>query len=345
MTHDRDIVDKIKNSIDIVHLIGKDIHLTKCGNDWKGASNPKSQSGRSFNVSPKLQLWHDWANDTGGDVLDWIAYKNNLDVESEFPEVIRIAADIAGIELPKNETKYDNDCREVCTVLGAAVEYYHQQLTEQMRYHILKTWGISSETIDDMKIGFAPVGNTLLKEFNELFDKSVLKQSGLIIPTSNGLEELYHGRYVFPYWKNGRVVYTIGRKTEHTPDTEFEQMKYKKHPVHSDNRPYIAKCLQNQYFFGEDSIKGKSTCLISEGITDCIMAIQNGIPSISPVTANISERQKERVMDLVKDKEVYICNDTEDNQTGKNGAVRTADYLISRGKRIKIIMLPEAKDG
>ncbi len=345
LPHDRSIVDEIKNRIDIVHLIGKDINLKKCGNTWKGASSPKSQSGRSFNVDSKLQLWHDWADGTGGDVYDWIACKNKLDTRSEFPQILSIAAEIAGVELPKTKIEYDNSCREVYTVMNAAAVYYHSQLTEQMRYDIMKRWGITSDTIDCLLIGFAPTGNTLLKEFNELFDKDVLKQTGLFITTPDGLQELYQGRYVFPYLKNGRVVYTIGRKTEHTPDNEYEDGKYKKHPVHSDTRPYIAKCIQNQYFFGEDSIKGKTFCLIAEGVTDCIMAMQNGIPSISPVTANVSDRQKERVMGLVKDKEVYICNDTEDNNTGKNGAVRTAEYIASQGKRIKIIILPEANNG
>lgn len=345
MSQDRSIIEEIKSSIDIVHLIGKDISLKRIGNVWKGASNPKSQSGRSFNVDSRLQLWHDWADGTGGDVYDWIARKHNLDTTSDFPEILSIAADIAGVKLPDKKPVYDSSYRDIYTVIGAAVEYYHQCLTDELREHIFQTWGITNDSIDALKIGFAPAGNTLLKEFRELFDTSIVKQTGLAINTPEGVKELYQGRIIFPYWKNGRAVYTIGRKTKYTPDDEYEGSKYKKQLVHNEKNKHVAYCVQNKYFYGEDSIRKSDCCLISEGVTDCIMAIQNGIPSISPVTANISDLQKSRIMDLVKGKDVYVCNDTEDNETGKKGAIATADYLISQGKRIKIITLPEAKHG
>ena len=285
MPHDRSIIEDIKNRIDIVHLIGKDINLKKCGNTWKGASSPKSQSGRSFNVDSKLQLWHDWADGTGGDVYDWIGHKHKLNLERDFPEILAIAADIAGVKLPDTKPEYDSSYREIYTIMNASVEYYHQCLTPEMREHIFRTWGIKNETIDELKIGFAPAGNTLLKEFNELFDKDVLRKTGLFVSTKEGVKEFYQGRIVFPYWKHGKIVYTAGRKTEYTPkDDPYEDMKYKKQLVYNEDRQYIARCIQNKYFYGEDSIKGRSFCLISEGVTDCIMAIQNGIPSIGPVS-------------------------------------------------------------
>ena len=42
---------------------------------------------------------------------------------------------------------------------------------------------------------------------------------------------------MFPYWSRGRVVFMIGRQTPWTPDSAWEQGKYKKLPVHDEQHP------------------------------------------------------------------------------------------------------------
>ena len=106
--------------------------------------------------------------------------------------------------------------------------------------------------------------------------------TGLLIKAGNagnGYPEFFNKRLIFPYWKAGNVVYFIGRKTAKTPDKEWEQGKYKKLPVHSEDRPYISEFISNQYYYGEDSIRGKSKCFVAEGITDCLALLQRMNPA------------------------------------------------------------------
>ena len=127
---------------------------------------------------------------------------------------------------------------------------------------------------------------------------------------------MFAGRIIFPYWKNGKVVYLIGRETEETPEAEREKgMKYKKLLVHKEGREYVSSSVQNSYFYGEDSLRGSYYCVITEGVADCIAMLQAGISCISPVTVQFRERDHPKLISLTKGlSKVFICNDNETNK-------------------------------
>lgn len=348
-THEktRTEIDAIKDRLDIVDIIGKTVNLKHTGNGvYKGATNPGSKSGMSLNVDRNLQLFNDWANNgIKGDVLNWIAYVNNLDIDTQFYDVLTIAADMAGVVLQKKNSVSDIESQNIFTVCTAIAAHYHSCLTDTHRKHIFKTWGITDETIDRLNIGFAPVSENLCDVFNGLFHKDDLLKTGFLIQTPDGIKSFYQGRIVFPYWKNGKVVYSIARKTEWTPDTKFESSKYKKQLTKKENRTYISESISNRYFYGEDSLRGAKYCVITEGVTDCIMALQNGIPCVSPVTVRFRKQDYDKLLELVQTvNNVIICNDNEDNESGKKGAFDTAEFFDKNHINVRIIELPK-KEG
>ncbi len=141
------------------------------------------------------------------------------------------------------------------------------------------------------------------------------------------------------------VVSFIGRKTDQTPHNNYEQGKYKKLLTHSENHPYVSETVQNSYFYGEDTIRGKGHFIITEGITDAIMDQQGGIPCISPVTVRFRKEDYPKLLKLAKQvSTVYIANDNEESKAGEEGAWDTAEYLLSKGIRVRLISLPRAED-
>jgi DNA primase len=111
-----------------------------------------------------------------------------------------------------------------------------------LRYAI--TPPFTAETIDNLLIGFSAnepwregdqerpgVLSCLTKEPHD-FTPRELAATGAFRPTSqDGLAPFFEGRIIFPYWKSGRVVFLIGRRTPWTPDQPWEQGKYKKLPM------------------------------------------------------------------------------------------------------------------
>lgn len=343
--NNRSEIDSIKDKLDIVDVVGQTVDLLDTGGGiYKGAISSGSKSGKSLHVNQNMQVYNDFAGKTGGDVLEWIAYNNHLDAKADFPAVLKIAAELAGIELKKQDNYSIDDSHnyDLSILMTAIAEYYHSCLSTEHREFITATWGISNEIIDQLHIGFASRGNQLIKKFNDVFQEDMIFETGLVLKFTDKHKDLFQGRIIFPYWKNGKVLYFIGRHTKWTPDNKFERdSKYIKQSVHNENHPYVSEYISNQYFYGEDTIRGADSVLITEGVTDCIMAMQTGIPCISPVTINIKKTELERAYTLIKNaSSVYICNDNDSNEAGKDGAITTADFLSSKGINVRLVELP-----
>ena len=88
----------------------------------------------------------------------------------------------------------------------------------------------------------------------------------------------------------------IGRQTDKTPP--YKQSKYEKLPT--------TDIVKNEYFYGEDSIQGSSLVYVTEGVTDCLAALQYKLPSISPVTTQFRKSDYPKLLELVKGKTVYL---------------------------------------
>ena len=90
--------------------------------------------------------------------------------------------------------------------------------------------------------------------------------------------------------------------------------------THNDKHPYVSECVDNSYIWGEDTVRGQDYCVITEGIADAIVLMQNGIPVLSPVTTKFAKHDIEKLVHIAKRlKTVYIANDNEKSGAGKTG--------------------------
>jgi len=342
----RDKIEEIKNRLDIVTVIDQDVGLHHIGgSEYAGTVGTAGKSGESLKVNQYIQAWKDHKNNRKGDVLDWIGYHAGYkDTRgADFPEVLRIAAKLAGVELEDMTEEQKNAAKEkadIHNLFTEAADIYHKNLTPELYHFIKDKWGITPETVDRLNIGYAKISRNLKD-----LDKTTLKKSGLVY-VNGGMAggEVFTGRIIFPYWKNGKVVYLIGRQTKETPLTKKgkEPSKYQKLLVHSDKFPYVSPSVQNSYFYGEDSLRGPDYCIITEGVADCIAMSQAGFPCISPVTVTFREADIPKLIKLTKElKRVYICNDNEENKTGLKGALSTAEEIEGVGIEARLIELPK----
>lgn len=346
-SENRDFVETVKNALKLEDIIGKTITLHEENSETlAGAISHDSKSGSSLKVNVKNQIFHDFASNLGGDVFNWIAYKHNLNIKTEFIKILKIAADLAGIPFEhqdEDKIKRAVEINEIRKRLTTAAEIYHANLTPELRKYIHSKWGINDATIDDLKIGYAsPDGDTLKRGGMTVDD---LRNTGLVIFSKDGrfFNEFFQGRIVFPYWESGQVVYFAARGDKeklHTPDNQYEG-KYKKLLTHNDKHPNVSELVNNRYIWGKDTLKNHDFCIITEGIADAIILHQNGYPVLSPVTIQFARHDYEQLIDLAKGlKTVYICNDNEPSKAGERGAIKTGNMLLMEGVDVRIIQLP-----
>ena len=337
-----DLKDQILSQINIVDVIrSSGVKLTdNGGGTYVGAheNKHKSVSGNCLRVDKKEGIWNCFHCHEGGDIFSWIASVNNLDIRKDFKKILAIGADICGIEVKKKK-KVDKRSTEISTFecISDAVSYFQSNMTDKLYEYIYKQWGIERDTVDKYKIGYSKPGlyNYLI---DSGYNKSQILKTGLFANFGDESPEVLGKRIIFPYLDEGKPMYLIGRNI-----FDDRRPKYVKLPIHSDRKKYISKKIKN-IIFGIDSLTDvdRRFCLITEGVTDCIMAHQNGIPTISPVTVQFRKKDADIVHHWVKDFEtVYICNDNEINNAGSEGAKAIAWSLIGKGVEVKIVTLPK----
>lgn len=144
-------------------------------NDWTELLNSARET--SLSLHPDDAVPHGRLASTVRDECDatqntasrWIGNA----VEKGWLEQRGTGVDREYVATGEDTTLYDSDAiarflgedsvadSDVETALEATVDYYHAQLTEDQRGLIEGKWGIDSETIDDLRIGFAPSNNEL----------------------------------------------------------------------------------------------------------------------------------------------------------------------------------------
>ena len=103
--------------------------------------------------------------------------------------------------------------------------------------------------------------------------------------------------------------------------------------------------MQNKFIYNEEQFLNAFTRpeygVITEGITDAMLAEQKGIPVMSPVTKQFRKEDLENLKRIARFvPAIYIVNDNEENESGLKGAQATAKELSSAGINAYITTIP-----
>jgi|GEM_PF-3485752 len=356
-TNDRSLIDEIKRKLTIKQVMDKfgGAELSGDGDKLTGRHKAhESKSNASLHVDNKDGVYHCFNCGQGGDIFSWLGHERHNSSYSDrnkdmFGGVLRELAAFAGVELPSYNPETAADRRSIEEIWQIAANFYHGELTDEHRAFLHSRYGLTDETIDALKIGYAPPSDTALLAHlikGHKIEGVELVRSGLFQRFDSGdVQDFFQGRYIFPYWKGSRVCYFIGRITDESPQWERDAagMKYKKLLVHNAKHHYVSEQVRNDYFYGEDAARGANELFVTEGITDAIIANQYGFPCISPVTVQFRKADWPHLLDLVKGiKTLYLANDNETNEAGKKGALATAEMLWVNGHRAKMVTLPRS---
>lgn len=344
----RRLVDEVRERTDIESLIRETVDLHSAGSVLKGRSPFNRDENPSLVVWPHTGTWRDFSggDSVGGDCFEFVQRRDNL----SFVEALHLLAAKVGVEVPggddpgiADELRVISERRRVADLLTAAAAYYHGVLPSKIRRTWLKEkYGFTNETVDELFLGWADghLYEHLTRLLGATEDEAL--ETGLFVRLKDGrIEDFFRDRLVFPYWKHGRVVYFIARATEHTGDEPWEQAKYKKLLTRSDKHPYVSRYVLNDTFYNEDVARKSKQLLITEGVTDCISAMQSDVACISPVTVRFRKKDHEKLLLLTKGCErIVICNDAEESGAGESGAIETAQALHAAGRDVRIAVIP-----
>ncbi|MDO4627697.1 MAG: CHC2 zinc finger domain-containing protein [Planctomycetia bacterium] len=208
-----DVKEQIRQTINIVDLIGEYVQLTPRGRVYVGLCPWHDDSKPSLQVDPERQTFRCWVCADGGDIFSFMMKMENV----SFPEAMQMLAERAGVELPKtpkrhsqhfdgdfssvrgfrkNSNQHGDASTESAAGVSESADYstfsgkkklhesakwaeleYHNYFKSLPETHPARVYlserGITPENVDKFQIGFAP------DEWNWL-ERRASRKSGLL---------------------------------------------------------------------------------------------------------------------------------------------------------------------
>lgn len=330
-----EIIEKVKYNSDIVNIISDYVQLKKSGSNFIGICPFHNEKTPSFTVSQTKQIYHCFGCGEGGDGVNFIMKKENLD----FPDAIKFLADKLGIEIyeSNNEPNYQSEKEKTYEINREAAYYFHNNLIkDDFALEYLNKRCINIKLIKQFGLGFSlDSWDSLLKHLKEKgFKEDEINKTGLIGKKSgnNGYYDRFRNRIIFPIIDaksrvigfGGRVLDDSMPKYLNSPDTIV---------FNKGNNLYGLNLL--------NKLSDRKRILLVEGYMDVISLFKNGINySIASLGTALTERQSKLIKRFGE--EVYICYDSD--SAGIKATLKAIDIFLKIDISPRIIVLPDGMD-
>lgn len=341
---DKQLISEIKNSVNIVDVIGEVVQLTKAGRNFLGLCPFHGEKTPSFNVVEDKQFYHCFGCGRSGDVFKFIEDYRGV----SFMEAVQIVGDQVGIRVqtlpPSQSRPQQADGKQpFYEIHQEAAKFYHAilmttKMGEEARQYLYDR-GLDDEVLRHFQIGLAPAeGNYLLQSVSGKFSENILADSGLFHISDMGtMYDAFQDRIMFPLSDDtGRVIAFSGRLWREPAEGAKPQGKYKNsRSTLLFNKSYELYHLDK----AKQVAKKKHELYLMEGFMDVIAAYRAGIENA--VASMGTALTQEHVAHLSKfTKKVILAYDGD-----KAGRLATAKALeVLEKQEVEVVQIPDQMD-
>lgn len=346
----RDTIDRVRNSVDIVDVIGRYVQLKKAGKSFTGLCPFHEEQTPSFSVNEEKQYYHCFGCGRSGNVFQFLMDYLHIG----FVEAVQKIAKDSGIELPQQyqadtnqgTSQFANSERgQLIALHQKAAQLYHHILVNTPAgapaRAYLKRRGMTDDLVEQFQLGYAPE-QRVLKAFcdQQKTDYQILRKSGLFKEDQAGeLHDRFVDRVIYPI-KNqrGQVIAFSGRLLS-TADNDLP--KY----LNSPETPIFNK---RRTLFNLDvarkGAKQTGKMYLFEGFMDVISAYGAGVSNgIASMGTSFTEEQVAIIQRSTP--QLDICYDGDSaGQNAIDRAIKLVDQKDTGSMVTRIVQLPAGID-
>jgi len=329
--------ERVRDATDIVQLIGEKVQLRRAGRSYKGLCPFHTEKTPSFTVTPDRQIWHCFGCSKGGDAF---AFVMELD-KVTFPEALRMLADRAGIELPKQERGAGEEAFDKLYQANAlARDFFRASLASEpakkARAYIAAR-GFEEPWLGRFEVGWAPEGwDGLLTALAKLLPGEVMEQAGLIVRRGDGSGhyDRFRNRVLFPVTTGAGKVAGFGARAI----AEGDEPKY----LNSPETPVFRKGrLLYGLALARPAMRERGEAIVSEGYLDVMRLHACGFANAVSTCGTAMTPDQARLLARLQVK-VLLLYDGDD--AGVRAADRGLDPLLEAGVDVRVLLLPGGED-
>jgi len=324
-------IESLKNSIDIVDVIGSFVELKKAGANYKANCPFHGEKTPSFIVSPSKQIYHCFGCGVGGDSIKFVMELEKL----SYPEAIEKLANMFNFSL--HYTKGSSDYSDAKRVLEAIGQWYvknlHQNATAKQ--YLLER-GVSQSSIERFELGYVPSGGEVMQFLQSaLLPLPKAVEAGIIAQGENA--QGYYARLVeritFPiYSASGSIVGFGGRTITNHP------AKYINSP---QTKLFNKSRLLYGYHLAKESIYKNKKIIICEGYLDVVMFHQAGF---TEAVAGMGTALTSEHLPMLRKGESKVILAYDGDKAGVAAALKAAQMLSKAGFDGGVVLFPGGQD-
>ena len=329
-------IEQVRDSADLIGLIGESVDLRKTGSDWRGPCPFHGGSHRNFAVIPRKQMYYCYVCHEAGDVFSFLMKRFGMD----YPTAVREVARRSGILIPERTERAGPDPREpLFAAIAAAQSWFSRQLLDETggkaALEYLVNRGLDRDTVAPLGLGFAPTGGGLMAHLGELgVSEAVALEAGLLVKRDDGrIIPRFRHRLLFPIHDlRGRPVGFGGRLLG--PG----EPKY----LNSPETPIFHKggMLYNLHQ-AKQAIRVEGKVIVVEGYFDVIRLVLAGIEHVvAPLGTALTGDQAALLRRFAS--EALLLYDSD--EAGQKATFRAADVLLRAGVAVRVATMPDGED-
>jgi DNA primase len=336
-------INQIRQSVDIVEVIGEYVQLRKQGRNYFGLCPFHGENTPSFSVSPDKQIFHCFGCGAGGNIFTFLMELEGI----TFQETAIRLAEKAQIDLqinPSNQGKDKSISTELQTMYDAHEllrKFYHHLLVNtkegQHALEYLLNRGFTEDSINKFQIGYSLNSWDYIYKFlsKRDFNPEWMEKAGLIIRRERDgtYFDRFRDRIMFPIFdRNGKTIAFSGRTLGN------DEPKY----LNSPETPIFnkSKILYN-FHLARPHIRKTQQVVLFEGFADVIAADRSGIENgVATMGTSLTNEHISLIRQNVQS--LTICYDSD--KAGIEAAFRAGKYLTEAGCSIQVSLMPDRLD-
>ncbi len=323
-------INDIRNSADIVGVIGHYIPLTKKGKSYSAVCPFHDDHDPSLSISQDKQIYKCFVCGSGGNVFTFVSNYKKI----SYPEAVKEVADLIGkpLNIEFNTPKKENRYQRLYDVLNSYIEYTSYILNgsklgiQALEY--LNKRGLDENIIKDFNIGYNPDGDRVYQTLKakEITDEEMIKVN-IARMGNGGMSEVFKNRITFPiHDKYGNPIAFSARDF-----TGFSQSKY----INStETQIYVKGNTLYNYHRAKLACKQNGKVIVCEGVMDVIAYARAGIYN---VVATLGTACSKTQIELLKELSPIIILSYDGDKAGKAANMKNGHALLLENCNVEVI--------
>ncbi|BDY13070.1 DNA primase [Hydrogenimonas cancrithermarum] len=326
---DNNSIEQLKQTIDIVDVVGNYVELKKNGSNFKGLCPFHDEKTPSFIVSPTKQFYKCFGCGAGGDAIKFLMEYEKLN----YPEAIEKLAQMYNFTLRYTEGREGGG--EEKRILETVGQWYRANLEHhEGAKNYLKARGVSLASIEKFSLGYAPSSEETLHFLQKAMIPMQKAEEVGILGHDRGR---YYARLI------DRIIFPI-----HSPSgmpVGFGGRTMGSHPAKYINSPQTKLFNKSRLLYGyhlaKEQIYRKKRLIVVEGYMDVIMLHQAGFGT---AVATLGTALTNDHLPLLKKGEPEVIVAYDGDNAGINAAMKAALLLSSHNFEGGVVLFGNGMD-